>query len=539
MMMSRVPHDLVTEILSWLPVGSLIRFKCICKSWFQFVAADQQFIKLKHGHSTKSNKTSIMIMRGLVPRICTGDRSVTLTTSPSSSGSSCFLFAFGFHEGTNEYKVVMIDHYNLLISVYTLGSGIWRTIYKLPNPISGERSSNNGGCGVGWIALLVLLLLFRGQIQMWVMKEYSMVESWTLEFTIEGPMACGPLNYVRPLGIGKNVILYLRVNASEVILYDTNRNLFKVVGSFVSESCVECTCFGSLVSPRVIASRTKRGYSNRSVPFPLHISNFLTFIMGRLIVDVENKHYTQGSLSIGLEVTSKEKNSLNPRQHSQALSKVTGWMKPVFGASSFVCGDSCSLEDESAAFIDLTCEGKTIVAGYSLAFTKVMAREEEESLISQEPPTINKKEKTLAGIIREIDDYFLKASASGRNVIMLLDINRNDDSLYHNFGESMISAVRLMRIEYGGSFADLLNTKGKILRIVFYEILKLDMPPYVVIDENVTLAKVAFRHGAGNMVNGILRRLVFLKGSGASLLRSLVHFLGVGLQDPSILARML
>ncbi|KAF9601625.1 hypothetical protein IFM89_021091 [Coptis chinensis] len=163
-----------------------------------------------------------------------------------------------------------------------------------------------------------------------------------------------------------------------------------------------------------------------------------------------------------------------------------------------------------------------------------------------------------------------------------------------------VSAVRLMRIEYGGAFADLLNTKGKgsganemgyvertlgfctrklddrdlrlvtdivggtirwrryldhlivalchdervfrsmeplllqILRIGFYEILKLDMPPYAVVDEtkwqilrslpafqsytvkgcadeNVTLAKVALRPGAGNMVNGILRRLVFLK----------------------------
>ncbi|KAL5729736.1 16S rRNA (cytosine(967)-C(5))-methyltransferase [Ranunculus cassubicifolius] len=140
-----------------------------------------------------------------------------------------------------------------------------------------------------------------------------------------------------------------------------------------------------------------------------------------------------------------------------------------------------------------------------------------------------------------------------------------------------VSAVRLMRIEFGGAFADLLNNKGKgsganemgyvertlgfrtrvlddrdlrlvtdivggairwrryldhligslchhdntfrsmeplllqILRIGFYEILKLDMPPYAVVDENVKLAKVALRPGAGNMVNGILRRLVVLK----------------------------
>ncbi|XP_048331686.1 uncharacterized protein LOC107433780 isoform X2 [Ziziphus jujuba] len=140
-----------------------------------------------------------------------------------------------------------------------------------------------------------------------------------------------------------------------------------------------------------------------------------------------------------------------------------------------------------------------------------------------------------------------------------------------------VSAVRLMRIEFGGAFADLLNEKGKgsgdnemgyvertigfrtrdldardlrlvtdivggtirwrryldhlisslcraentiksmeplllqILRVGSYEIVKLDMPPYAVVDENVRLAKVALRPGAGNMVNAILRKLILLK----------------------------
>ncbi|KAK4398629.1 putative ribosomal RNA small subunit methyltransferase B [Sesamum angolense] len=102
-----------------------------------------------------------------------------------------------------------------------------------------------------------------------------------------------------------------------------------------------------------------------------------------------------------------------------------------------------------------------------------------------------------------------------------------------------VSAVRLMRIQLGGAFADLLNEQGKgsgdnemgyvertlgfrtrdlddrdlrlILRIGFYEIVKLEMPPYAVVDENVKLAKVALRPGAGNMVNAVLRKLVLLK----------------------------
>ncbi|KAM3248364.1 putative ribosomal RNA small subunit methyltransferase B [Capsicum annuum] len=142
-----------------------------------------------------------------------------------------------------------------------------------------------------------------------------------------------------------------------------------------------------------------------------------------------------------------------------------------------------------------------------------------------------------------------------------------------------VSAVRLMRIELGGAFADLLNEQGRgsgdnemgyvertlgfrtrrlddrdlrlvtevvggtirwrryldhlilslchdermfrrmeplllqILRIGFYEITKLDVPPYAVVDECVRLSKVALRPGAGNLVNGILRKLAVLKES--------------------------
>nr|CAB3457350.1 unnamed protein product [Digitaria exilis] len=51
----------------------------------------------------------------------------------------------------------------------------------------------------------------------------------------------------------------------------------------------------------------------------------------------------------------------------------------------------------------------------------------------------------------------------------------------------------------------------QILRIAFFEILKLDVPAYAVVDENVSLAKAALRPGAGNMVNAMLRKLILLK----------------------------
>ncbi|KAF2916687.1 hypothetical protein DAI22_09g138200 [Oryza sativa Japonica Group] len=51
----------------------------------------------------------------------------------------------------------------------------------------------------------------------------------------------------------------------------------------------------------------------------------------------------------------------------------------------------------------------------------------------------------------------------------------------------------------------------QILRIGFFEILKLNVPAYAAVDENVRLAKVALRPGAGNLVNAILRKLLLLK----------------------------
>ncbi|XP_057434379.1 F-box/kelch-repeat protein At3g23880-like [Lotus japonicus] len=40
-----IPDELILEILLWLPVKSLVRFTCVCKSW-KFIISDPQFVKL-------------------------------------------------------------------------------------------------------------------------------------------------------------------------------------------------------------------------------------------------------------------------------------------------------------------------------------------------------------------------------------------------------------------------------------------------------------------------------------------------------------
>ncbi|KAH7569033.1 hypothetical protein ACOSP7_012208 [Xanthoceras sorbifolium] len=41
-----LPHEIIFEILSWLPAESLLRFKCVCKEWY-YLIQDRDFIK-KH-----------------------------------------------------------------------------------------------------------------------------------------------------------------------------------------------------------------------------------------------------------------------------------------------------------------------------------------------------------------------------------------------------------------------------------------------------------------------------------------------------------
>ncbi|KAB2637039.1 F-box protein [Pyrus ussuriensis x Pyrus communis] len=46
-MTSDLPIEIVTEILSWLSVKPLMRFKCVCKQWCFFIDQDSKF-KAKH-----------------------------------------------------------------------------------------------------------------------------------------------------------------------------------------------------------------------------------------------------------------------------------------------------------------------------------------------------------------------------------------------------------------------------------------------------------------------------------------------------------
>ncbi|KAF7138470.1 hypothetical protein RHSIM_Rhsim07G0193600 [Rhododendron simsii] len=59
-----------------------------------------------------------------------------------------------------------------------------------------------------------------------------------------------------------------------------------------------------------------------------------------------------------------------------------------------------------------------------------------------------RRKKTLAGIVKELDDYFLKASDGGKDIVILMDINSSDTFLRQNpkeMSRSMTSVLILLQ----------------------------------------------------------------------------------------------
>jgi F-box interacting protein len=52
--MSKLPQDIIVDILTYLPVKSLVRFKCVCKPW-QLLISDPRFVKLHLKRAIEGN----------------------------------------------------------------------------------------------------------------------------------------------------------------------------------------------------------------------------------------------------------------------------------------------------------------------------------------------------------------------------------------------------------------------------------------------------------------------------------------------------
>ncbi|XP_059439987.1 F-box/kelch-repeat protein At3g23880-like [Corylus avellana] len=62
MMANELPEDLVTQILLWLPVVSLLRFKCVCKSWYALIT-HQNFVRKHVLHNNNNNSNTHLLLK--------------------------------------------------------------------------------------------------------------------------------------------------------------------------------------------------------------------------------------------------------------------------------------------------------------------------------------------------------------------------------------------------------------------------------------------------------------------------------------------
>ncbi|XP_019439762.1 PREDICTED: F-box/kelch-repeat protein At3g23880-like [Lupinus angustifolius] len=208
-----LPFELIIEILSRVPVKSLIQFKCVCKSWKTLIS-DPQFAKkhlstIQHNHH---NHHLLLSMNDTLDNMIFGSYSLQsiFETSPpistqvsypfntqncfdlmvgSCDGMLCFavnkscallwnptirvfkklppleeytIYGFGFDQCSDSYKVVAIlrhEYYSddesawvTEVKVHNLGTDSWRTIQGCPSGIPTGFSATFVSGTLNWLA---------------------------------------------------------------------------------------------------------------------------------------------------------------------------------------------------------------------------------------------------------------------------------------------------------------------------------------------------------------------------------------------------
>ncbi|KAK9137553.1 hypothetical protein Sjap_008147 [Stephania japonica] len=316
--MSIFPREIIECILSRLPVKSVVRFRCVSKSWLKLIS-DLDFIKTHLEQANLSNDINIMLISDhiiysvenvdgnlffdphhpfetpiRVVKIlgsCNGllcinsDKEVIWLWNPSTrerkklpdisiefSGSKISVsHGFGYDPITDDYKVVRVHSYdgadNVRHSeakVYSLALNLWKTVPNMPYEcLSRTGKLLNGALhwlAIPWNALdqsilissfdignekfremplpkfkdgIVLMNVVavlagliciihecRFHLEVWVMKNYGVRESWMMFFSIGQPIFNPSIRYLIPLYILKNGEILLNKDGERLILYN-------------------------------------------------------------------------------------------------------------------------------------------------------------------------------------------------------------------------------------------------------------------------------------------------------------------------------
>ncbi|XP_004292837.1 PREDICTED: F-box protein At3g07870-like [Fragaria vesca subsp. vesca] len=385
-----LPKDLLIEILSWLPAKTILTCKFVCKTWL-LVISEPRFISLHHSRSAAgiliqvwgSPRNRNFARRLLFTQVdkCAGDSDnlvmekmtfTTKNTAPvnvfevanSCNGFICLcgtqvssmivcnpllneyitvlttnnnklgnLGGLGWSSVTNEYKLLRTfyrapgERNTLEAEVYTIGSGVWRSIGKaptdrvvlpfnaflhgvlhfapvystgsrlihcfdfereqfraLPPPSSDQLKLkfNIGSVTLGvWETCLTYCVsdVDATKFELWTMKEYGVGESWTKALVIENvyPREFLADSYEPILFLADGEILMV-YNDRIIVRYNPKTKTFKKtkiiqtrLNSF--QSVAYSPCFESLLrSFKGEEVRNMRGQENKLFGREVHDS---------------------------------------------------------------------------------------------------------------------------------------------------------------------------------------------------------------------------------------------------------------------------
>ncbi|XP_042488420.1 uncharacterized protein LOC122068613 [Macadamia integrifolia] len=90
-----VPEDLLIKVFSWLPMKSLLRFKCLSKRWLDVISNDSYFIHLRSQHSkSKDSKPPLLFYSSCIPPGVEDSMIILLQSSTDMEGRLLDKFEF-------------------------------------------------------------------------------------------------------------------------------------------------------------------------------------------------------------------------------------------------------------------------------------------------------------------------------------------------------------------------------------------------------------------------------------------------------------
>ncbi|GLT81371.1 hypothetical protein SLA2020_527600 [Shorea laevis] len=227
LMANELPEDLETEILLWLPVASLLRFKCVCKPGGReaeiYVAGSCNGLVCLHD----SGALCVVIWNPATNETKVVPKSYLPRNAPAGYRTTVESMGFGFDAKTNDYKIINVRsfrHPSIIQSenifqteVYSLSADSWRKVDG-PPCLSMIVLKLRGNTSMGWLLVSHEQLgckFSEVYFDIWLLLEVGVKDSWTKLSTI------GPLTEIKELlGFWKNETMLLEKCDGQLVLYD-------------------------------------------------------------------------------------------------------------------------------------------------------------------------------------------------------------------------------------------------------------------------------------------------------------------------------